>query len=216
MFQNSTLIRESLTIGGNHWESVFTLIWESIPDLFQNHQESLRIGKNHQELVRINENQSRLFENQFQTYSRIIENQWESLRFGKNQWESVFRLIQESIPNLFQNHWESTRIGKNHQELERINENQSLDLFENQFQHLFQNHWESARIIENQWESSRFGKNQWESVFRLIWESIPDLFKNRWESMRISLQTYSRINSRLIQESLRISENHQELVRISL
>ena len=83
----------------------------------------------------------------------------------------------------------------------RINENQGLDLFENQWESipdLFENHWESARINENQQESMRIN-------FRLIQESAR-IIKNQFH-------TYLRISENWW-ESLRIGENHQESMRI--
>ena len=119
---------------------------------------------------------------------------------------------------------ESSRISKNHRELVRINENQGLDLFENQWEsipELFENQQESLRInnqwesipdlFKNHWESSRIGENQWKSGFRLIWESMGINSRIIWESSRITENQESmRINSRLIQESLRISKNQWE------
>ena len=86
----------------------------------------------------------RINKNQFQTYSRIIKNQWESMRITENHWELA--KIRESL-RIIKNHWESSGI----------NENQSSDLFEN--------HWESSRInFILIWESVRIIANQWESV----------------------------------------------------
>ena len=101
--------QESSRISENQWKSGFWLIWESIPDLFENQWESSRITENHWESARINENHwetmrinfrliwesMRIIENQFHTYLRISENHWESLRISRN-------------------HWESTRINENH------------------------------------------------------------------------------------------------------
>ena len=87
--------------------------------IIENHWESSRINfENHWESTRITKNQ-------FQTYLKIIENQfWESLRIN-------FRLIQESsrfTENQFQtylriteNCQESLRISKNQQESPRTN-----------------------------------------------------------------------------------------------
>ena len=129
---------ESSIISENHWESarinenqgldLFENQWESIPDLFENHQELVRIIENQWESLRISKNQwesLRIGENH-QESMRIIENQWESISdWFENQWESSrinFTLI-----------WESVRIGENHQELVRIIKNQQ----------------ESMRIIKN-------------------------------------------------------------------
>ena len=129
-------------ISKNHQELVFRLIWESIPDLFENHWE----------------------------LARIIENQWESSRINRNWWESVFRLIQEltrinsrliwELVRITENHWELVRIIENHQELVRINFRliqESVKIIKNQF-HSY------LRISENWQESSRIGKNHWESM----------------------------------------------------
>ena len=129
---NSRLIWESARISENYWESVRIIKnWWQMP-------------KNHQELVRINENQGldlfqnqqesildiqesvRIIENQFQTYSRIIENGQESMKIIKNQWESGFRLI-----------WESAKIN-------------SRLIWE-----IIMNWQESLTIIKNWWESMR-------------------------------------------------------------
>ena len=154
----------------DQWESGFRLILrinkKSIPDLFENHQES----------ARINENQGLdLFENQSQNNSRLIlRNHWESMR---NQGLDLFENQWESIPDLFwesaKNHWESI-------------ENHNLGLIWESMRINSRLIWESLRIGK---KSSRTAKNQEISGqsmrirgLGLIWESIPDLF---WESLRI-------------------------------
>ena len=228
---NSRLIWESARITKNHWESMqesglrhHSRVNENqVPDLFENHQESVRI--------RVPD----LFENHQESIPDVFKNHWELVRIINNQWESGFRLIQDinenQFQNQFQNHWELARIIENHvriiQNQLRINENQGLDLFENQWESipdLFENHRELARISKNQ------GLDSFENQGL---ESIPDLFenqfKNQWriiknwqESLRIGenqgldlFEISMRINSRLIQESLRIGKNHWESSRIS-
>ena len=173
----------------------------------KNHRESARIIENLQELSRINKNQSLdLFENQFQTYLRIIEN-W---------WESGFRLIQESMRIQFQTY---SRIIKNQWELLRINKNQGLDLFENQWESipdLLKNQWGSEfRLVQESmrinykliWELARINENQGLDLFKNQRESIPDLFKNQWESGFRLIRESLRINFMLIRESMRIIKN---------
>ena len=105
-------------------------------------------------------------------------NWWELVRINENQGLDLFDNQRKSIPDIFKNQWESAgiilRIRENHQELARnfenewesvrINENQGLDLFDNQFETYL-------RIIENNQGLARISKNQWESGLRLIQES---------------------------------------------
>ena len=121
-------------------------------------------------------------ENQFQTYSRIGEIQWELVRINENQGLDLFKIQWELIPDLFENHQESVRI--------------------------IENWWESLRIIKNWQESLRINENQ----FRLIWKSTRINSRLIQESMRINsilIQESSRISENW-QESLRISKNHWE------
>ena len=69
------------------------------------------------ESLRISENQSLdLFENQFQTYLRIIENQQESARINENQSLDLFKDQFQTCLRIIENQQESLRIGENHQE----------------------------------------------------------------------------------------------------
>ena len=97
---------ESSRISENQWESGFRLIQESMRFNSRLIWESLRINgnqgsdlfENHWELVR----------NQWESISDLFENQWESSRIN-------FTLIWESV-RIGKNWWESPRISENHQE----------------------------------------------------------------------------------------------------